>query len=286
MTAILWWQWMHLRRLTLEDVVAGARLTAAAFGGEPRESRLRRYLALEPEGWFCLEDAGALVALGGAVQFGALAWLGLMVVDPARQRQGLGRTVATAAIEWAQRRGCSTIQLIATPAGTSLYRQLGFVPDGDSQELSGVPRALPVASGPATLHRWRPEDTEEVARLDAPAFGADRSRLLAAYGREFSESGWVARDDGGRIRGFILVQDDSLGPWCAVDDRVAAQLLDTALGGVARQLKVGVLHQLGLRLLAERGLAPVRSLPRMRLGPAIPRDAEPMLLAHASYALG
>lgn len=277
---------MYLRRLTLDDVVAGARLTAAAFGGEPRESRLRRYLQLEPEGWFGLEDAGTLVALGGAVRFGALAWLGLMVVDQGRQRQGLGRTVATAAIEWARRQGCSTILLIATPAGAPLYRQLGFVPDGDSQELSGVPRALPAASGPATVHRWSPEDTEEIARLDAPAFGADRSRLLAAYAREFPESAWVARDDGGRVRGFILVQDDSLGPWCAVDDRVAGQLLDMALGGVTRPLKIGVLHPLGVALLLERGLAPVRQLPRMRLGPPVSHGAGPMLLAHASYALG
>jgi GNAT superfamily N-acetyltransferase len=277
---------MQLRRLTLDDVVAGARLTAAAFGGEPRESRLRRYLQLEPEGWFALEDAGVLVALGGAVRFGALAWLGLMVVDPARQRQGLGRSVATAAIDWAQRLGCSTIHLIATPAGIPLYRQLGFVPDGESRELSGVPRPLPAASRPSSVHRWTPEDTEEIARFDAPAFGADRSQLLATYAREFSDSAWVARDERGRVRGFILVQDDSLGPWCAVDDRVAKQLLDVALRGVSRQLKVGVLHELGAGLLAERGLAPVRPLPRMRLGPAVARGTGPMLLAHASYALG
>jgi len=277
---------MHLRRLTLEDVVAGARLTAAAFGGEPRESRLRRYLQLEPEGWFGLEDGGGLVALGGAVQFGALAWLGLMVVDPARQRQGLGRTVATAAIEWVQRRGCSTIQLIATPAGAPLYRQLGFVPDGESHELSGIPRPLPAGTGPSTVHRWRPEDTEEVGRLEAPAFGADRSRLLATYAREFADSAWVARDDRGQIRGFILVQEDSLGPWCAMDDRVAGQLLDVALRGVTRPIKAGVIDDVATALLVLRGLAPVRPLPRMRLGPEVPHSAVPLLLAHASYAVG
>jgi predicted N-acetyltransferase YhbS len=277
---------MQLRQLTLDDVVEGARLTAAAFGGDPREARLRRYLTLDPEGWFGLEDEGMLVALGGAVRFGTLAWLGLMVVDRARQRQGLGRTVATAAIDWARRQGCSTIHLIATPAGIPLYRQLGFVPDGESRELSGLPRPLPQTRGPASVHPWRAEDTEEVAQFDAPAFGANRSRLLAAYAREFSGSSWVARDDRGRICGFILVQDDSLGPWCAVDERVAAQLLDAALGGVTRQLKAGAIHDLGAELLIQRGLAPVRALPRMRLGPTVPHDAPPLLLAHASYALG
>lgn len=277
---------MHLRRLTREDVVAGARLTAAAFGGETRESRLRRYLQLEPEGWFGLEDAGALVALGGAIQFGALAWLGLMVVDPARQRQGLGRTVATAAIEWARQRGCSTIRLIATAAGAPLYRQLGFVPDGESHELSGIPRPLPPVTGPSTVCRWQPEDTEEIARFDAPAFGADRSRLLATYAREFSESAWVARDDRGQVCGFILVQEDSLGPWCATDDRVAGQLLDVALREVTRPIKAGAIDDVATGLLVLRGLAPVRPLPRMRLGPEVPHAAGPRLLTHASYAVG
>jgi len=277
---------MQLRRLTLDDVVEGARLTAAAFGGEPRESRLRRYLQLDPEGWFGLEDAGELVALGGAVRFGALAWLGLMVVDRARQRQGLGRTVASAAIDWARAQGCSTIHLIATPAGAPLYQQLGFVPDGESHELSGMPRPLAAASGPASVRSWRSEDTEEVASFDAPVFGASRSRLLATYSREFSGSAWVARDERGRICGFILVQEDSLGPWCAVDDVVAGQLLDVALRGLTRTFRVGALDELATRLLARRGFCPGRALPRMRLGPPVPRAAHPLLLAHASYAVG
>lgn len=277
---------MQLRRLTLDDVVAGARLTAAAFGGEPREARLRRYLALEPEGWFAVEESGTLVALGGAVAFGRLAWLGLMVVDPARQRQGLGARVARVAIDWAHARGCSTICLIATPAGIPLYRRLGFVSDGDSHELSGAPRLLPAGGQAVAVKRWTPDDTAEIARLDAPAFGANRSRLLAAYAREFSGSAWVSRDERGRVSGFVVVQDDLIGPWCAVDERVGGRLLDVALRGVTRTFRVGALDALGAALLALRGFSAGRVLPRMRLGPPVPRAEHPHLLAHASYAVG
>jgi GNAT superfamily N-acetyltransferase len=277
---------MLLRRLTLDDVSAGARLTAVAFGGAPREARVRRYLELEPEGWFAVEEDAALVAMGGVVQFGELAWLGLMVVDPGHQRAGLGRTVARAAIDWAHGRGCTTIRLIATPAGTPLYRQLGFVPDGESQELIGVPRPLPAPTERPSVHPWCARDTVEVARFDAPAFGTDRSRLLAAYAREFSGSAWVARDDSDAVNGFLVVQDESIGPWCASDEHVAGQLLDVALAGVTRSLKVGVVDGAGARLLTARGLAPVRQLPRMRLGPPVPHAASPLLLAHASYAVG
>jgi len=277
---------MQLRRLTLDDVVAGARLTAAAFGGEPREARLRRYLALEPEGWFAIEESGTLVALGGAVAFGRLAWLGLMVVEASMQRRGLGARVARAAIDWAHARGCSTICLIATPAGIPLYRRLGFVPDGDSHELSGTPRPLLLRAESVSVRRWTDEDTAEVARLDAPAFGADRSRLLAAYAREFSGSAWVSRDDRGRVSGFVIVQDDLIGPWCAVDEHVGGLLLDLALRGVTRTFRVGALDAMGAALLAPRGFSAGRALPRMRLGPPVPRAAHPHLLAHASYAVG
>ena len=276
---------MQLRRLTIDDVVPGARLTAAAFGGEPREARLRRYLTLEPEGWFALEDGGELVAVGGVVRFDHFAWLGLMAVQPGRQRAGLGRTVARAAIDWAQARGCSTVLLIATPAGIPLYRRLGFVPDGDSQELSGVPRATAPGVWPS-IRLWRAEDTEEVARFDAPSFGANRSRLLAAYAREFAGSAWVARDGEGRVCGFLVVQDESLGPWCATDERVAEQLLDVGLAAVDRPLRAGVLDEVGARLLAARRLVLTRPLPRMRLGPPVRHSARPLLLAHASYAVG
>ncbi|RPH70107.1 MAG: GNAT family N-acetyltransferase [Myxococcaceae bacterium] len=277
---------MLLRRLTLDDVVTGARLTAAAFGGQPREARMRRYLELEPEGWFGVEDAGTLVALGGAVRFGELAWLGLMVVEPGHQRAGLGRTLARAAVAWAHDQGCTTIRLIATPAGTPLYRQLGFVPDGESQELAGVPRPLPPGAARSSVHPWGARDTEEVARFDAPSFGADRSRLLAAYAREFSGSAWVARDAAGTVCGFLVVQDESLGPWAATDETVAAQLLDIGLAGIERSLRAGVLDEMGERLLLARGLTRTRALPRMRLGPDVRRASSPRLIAHASYAVG
>jgi predicted N-acetyltransferase YhbS len=209
-----------------------------------------------------------------------------MIVEPGRQRSGLGRTVARAVIDWAHGRGCTTIRLIATPAGTPLYRQLGFVPDGESLELKGIPRPSSPGSGRSSVRPWRAQDTDEVARFDAPAFGTDRSRLLSAYAREFSTSAWVARDDSGAVSGFLVVQDESLGPWCAAGELVAGQLLDVALAGVTRPLKAGVVDDVGARLLSARGLARIRPLPRMRLGPPVPHAPSPHLLAHASYAVG
>jgi GNAT superfamily N-acetyltransferase len=276
---------MQLRRLTPDDVLAASRLTSVAFGGGPRESRIRRYLGLEPEGWFAVDEAGALLAVGGIVRFGPIAWLGLMAVEPGRQREGLGRTIAEAAIGWAKSKGCTTVFLIATEAGIPLYLRLGFVHDGESSELAGVPEARRPA-GPCTVRPWQTEDTEEVARFDAPAFGADRGRLLATYAREFAGSAWIARDVLGRVRGFLVLQGETLGPWSATDETVAGQLLDVGLDGVRRSLRAGIADALGQRLLEARGLKRTRGLPRMRLGPAVGQASSPRLLAHASYAVG
>ena len=278
---------MRLRRLTIEDIPAAARLTDAAFGGGPREERLRRYLTIEPQGWLVVEDAGRLVAVGGVVRFGTFAWLGLMAVHPDRQGHGLGRTNAEEAIGWALGQGCSTVFLIATPAGVPLYSRLGFVHAGQSEELGGRPAPLtPSASAPCTVARWRLADTRDVGEFDAPAFGADRTHLLSVYATEFSTSSWVARDGNGAIRGFLVIQGSSLGPWSADDDATAARLLDAALPEVREPLRAGVLDSGAAQLLLARGFVRTRPLPRMRLGPPVATRDTPRLLAHASYAVG
>jgi predicted N-acetyltransferase YhbS len=278
---------MRLRPLTLDDVPEAGQLTAATFGGGPRQERLRRYLALEPDGWFAAEDGGTLVGIGGVVCYSGFAWLGLMAVRPDRQRQGIGRAIAVAAIDRARAHGCGTIVLIARDEGIPLYRKLGFEPDGDSQEMSGVASSPPTPGGSdPRVGPWTACDTAEVARFDAPAFGANRERVLSAYAREFAGSAWVARDAAGTVRGFVLLQGESLGPWSAADDAAAGALLDAALAGVHRPIKVGVCHPDAERLLLARGLARTRVLPRMRLGPPLRAEARPRVLAHASYAVG
>jgi predicted N-acetyltransferase YhbS len=279
---------MRLRHLGPDDVPEAAQLTAQAFGGAPREARLRRYLRLEPEGWFALEGTRGLVGIGGVVRYQGFAWLGLMAVRSDRKGRGLGRAIAETAIEWARAHGCPTVCLIATAAGLPLYERLGFVPDGESHELSYAAPAPSDAPAPGycSVLPWRPGDTADVARFDEPAFGCDRSTVLSAYAEEFARSSWIARDAAGAARGFLVVQDDSLGPWTAEDDGTARQLLDVALAEVRRPLRVGLIDTGTQRLLRDRGFTLTRALPRMRLGPPIVRKPQPRLLAHASYAVG
>ncbi len=279
---------MLLRQMTAADLPAAGRLADLAFGGGPREGRLRRYLALEPEGWFAVEEAGELLGIGGIVRYAGFAWLGMMAIRPDRQGRGIGRRIAEAAIDGARSRGCPTLCLIATPAGEALYRRLGFVPDGRSRELAGTPREAPASTmrRPCVVVPWTAADTPDLAHFDAPAFGASRESLLSRYVAEFPASSWLARDASGAPCGFLVVQDAALGPCTATDDAVAAQLLATGLAGVSRPLRAGVLDPTFEALLVGHGLVRTRDLQRMRLGPPVPRAPAPRILAHASYAIG
>lgn len=68
------------------------------------------------------------------------ARIGRVLVDPARQGQGLGELVVRAAIAEAWDRGIRSLALFVFPENTRavrLYEKLGFVHRGPSEQLSG-----------------------------------------------------------------------------------------------------------------------------------------------------
>jgi hypothetical protein len=72
--------------------------------------------------------------LSGAVMVGHdghRGWLYYLAVAPARQRQGLGRMLVTAAEQWLAARGIPKVQLMVretNEAVTAFYQRLGFDP--------------------------------------------------------------------------------------------------------------------------------------------------------------
>ncbi|MFE9424254.1 GNAT family N-acetyltransferase [Kitasatospora sp. NPDC006697] len=51
-----------------------------------------------------------------------------VVTDPRHRRQGLAEAATRALVTALQDRGCSSVELIATPEGLPLYKKLGFDP--------------------------------------------------------------------------------------------------------------------------------------------------------------
>ncbi|GMA52541.1 N-acetyltransferase [Alicyclobacillus contaminans] len=150
----------------------------------------------------CWRD-GRLVASAGLYTYGTeLASLGMVMVHPAFQRQGLGRTMVNRCLQETERTR-TPVMLVATEQGFPLYQAVGFkavgqigrferVGDDPSQSAHASPPSIGVAA----------EDAKDMVSMDARTYGAPRDRLYHALFRQ-NATGFVCRDASG-VRGFAL----------------------------------------------------------------------------------
>ncbi len=115
-----------VRPLTEADLDWAADVLAAT-GLSARQPELRRYLALEPAGYYAAEAGGRPVGLGGYVAYERFAFVGNMAVAQDFQGRGVGRAILTRLLEEIDGRGIPETVLEATPEGERLYRKCGFV---------------------------------------------------------------------------------------------------------------------------------------------------------------
>jgi ribosomal protein S18 acetylase RimI-like enzyme len=73
-----------------------------------------------------VDDAGAVRATSGSGVFGPEASVLFVNTDPSWRGRGVARAMTAAALRAAHADGARRASLVATDAGTSLYRQLGF----------------------------------------------------------------------------------------------------------------------------------------------------------------
>ncbi|NRF67517.1 GNAT family N-acetyltransferase [Aquincola sp. S2] len=129
--------------------------------------------------------AGVVAERDGAVVGTALRWLwgtdraslGLVIVSPALQGQGIGGRLMSALLQDAGRRH---VLLYATAEGRALYARLGFCSVGEIRQHQGIALKTP---GPllAEGERLRPPDRcdgDVLAALDVKAAGLPRPSVL------------------------------------------------------------------------------------------------------------
>lgn len=247
-------------------LLEGAYRRAAAY-----RERVARYLAIEPQGWFVLEDGGALVGMVGVVTHESVAYVGLMAVAPEQQGKGFARRLMDHALAWTAARGIGSVMLDASDAGRPLYLRSGFEPRGKSLDL--------VYEGPKVHANAETLAVDEVLALDRAQFGADRQRTLRAFAERGRVVGVRAR---GRVVAYAIGQRALIGPVVAEDDAAARDVLAAALTlpfeAPPRVLAPESQHD----LLASVGFRSTRALEHMRRGPEIPYR----IVAKASFAVG
>lgn len=254
-----------VRHLTGADVPAGMRLKDAA-GWNQTPADWRNLLELAPEGCFGIDSDGTLVATTTAVCFGQdLAWIGMVLTDPAYRGRGLARRLMEHAIECLRARGVRWIKLDATDMGRPLYERLGFVTECAIERWMRAPAPVEVRLG-------APGRFELDTALDREAFGADRSMVVRALARfeaaAIPSSGLALGRPGSRAAYF--------GPCVARSPEAARDLVAWFVGRHAAESVYWDLlrtNDAAVELAREFGFAPVRELARMALGA---RQAAPL----------
>jgi len=130
---------MKSRIAQLEDAENIARLVNAAFRAErffidADRTNSEKVGALLQKGKFLLaEEAGALAGCVYVEVRGERGYFGLLAVDPALQRSGLGSRLVAAAEEYCREAGCQFMDLTIVNLRTELpgfYHHLGYVESG------------------------------------------------------------------------------------------------------------------------------------------------------------
>jgi GNAT superfamily N-acetyltransferase len=265
--------------MTDDDLAAGLRLSRASGWNQTLED-WRQLLALGPGLFRVGVDDGRVVATAGAVRYGeALAWICMVLVDPAQRGHGLGARIFDEVLARCQtevRAGrLRTVGLDATPGGRKIYVQSGFV-DGPAlvrlRVEPGAGAGAPKSAGPIAAHEMDP-----ILVLDREVFGADRGPLLRSALAAAPDLAWVFRSEG-RVSAYCFGRhgdrSDQVGPVVAEDVAVAVELVRACLSATrGRSLVVDArVEPSWLHALGELGFREERPFTRMYLAEAKPPE--------------
>ncbi|MGB9585846.1 MAG: GNAT family N-acetyltransferase [Anaerolineales bacterium] len=278
-----------IRLMKEDDFLDAEQLLLAGYGGSPgRVAELERLLTIQPDGWFfaCIGDQP--VGMGGAVLYDRFAYIGMMVVLPAWQRQGIGRKIFEHILDWIERNKIPLALLDATEAGAALYRQYGF--NEVDQACQYICVQSPTVSHPSPLVNLATmQDIPELAEFDRPLFGANRMRVFQTYLKDYPERFFIKRDEQGRIRGYLLAQSSRLGAWAALTSDDAFDLVEAALS-LPFEGELNVIAPAAnpsvAQLLAQLGFRFERALPHMASKNEYINRHRDLIYGQISFAIG
>ncbi len=247
--------------MTLDQIGQGLRLCRACGWNQVAED-WRVFFELGRSGAFCARRDGRVLGTSAYVRYGALAWIAMMLVDPAERRAGLGRSLLDAALQATS--DAETVGLDATPSGEPLYRKLGFQAE---RELIRM-RATVNRSRVAKCRRMEASDLAEVCRMDRHVFGACRGALLESLHARAPECAWVNCGPHG-IAGYSFGRPGHLywqiGPVVADGSETARDLVEACFPEQRVAIDVNAGDGAWLGLLREAGFAEERRFVRMYL---------------------
>lgn len=162
------------RTMKFEDIAAGLSLCRAA-----KWNQLARdwevFLNLNPDACCVAAAEDKVVGTVTTISFqNFFSWMGMVLVDPAWQGQGIGMQLLKEALQILHNQ--ETIKLDATPAGREVYLKFNFV---DEYSLSRMVTVAAKERLKESIARpIRRSDLAALVEYDREIFGADRHALL------------------------------------------------------------------------------------------------------------
>ncbi len=287
---------LSIRLLHDADLAIADTIVVAAYNAlSSRKVELQNYMRLQPDGWMLALLDDRPVGLGGLVNYGAFAYLGMMCTLPEVQGKGIGKGLMKQLMAWADARKCPAILLDASEAGFPLYKQFGFVEESKTAQWrwntiekahQETPSGLCAAGN---VMRMQANDLPALLALDIPCFGAQRARVLENMLSRYLQRAFVVRNDEGQVSGYLFAQERSIGPWVARTARDAECLLAWALtlpfSEGAASVNISSENSEGEALLERNGFVRQRILSHMLRGRKVERAMQ-NIYGQASFALG
>ena len=269
---------LRIRVMDLNDLPLGCRLNDAV-GWNQLPADWQRLLAIEPAGCFVAECDGQPVGTTCVTRFDTIAWISMVLVDPAYRGRGIGTQLMRHALAWLDRCGAHTVRLDATALGCPVYEKLGFVGEYEVARWEGV-----AAGGRLGLEITMAAEShlESIRALDRQATGTPRGPLLARLFAERPQAMRVAVTQG-QLTGYSGVRPGrrarQVGPVVALDASSGSALLDAAFSDHQGQtvfLDVPLPNRPAMQWAEARGLRIQRQFLRMVRGRPIADRPEQM----------
>ena len=257
-----------MRAMTIEDIPGALRLCRAS-GWNQLEDDWRFFIESPGSGALLIDRAGSVLGTAAYVRYDALAWIAMMLVDPAERGAGLGGQLLSQALAALTDAPC--IGLDATPAGEPLYRKFGFREDSRLVRVKADIESARFPHPTGAARAMLKSDLPAVCRMDREVFGADRGRLLASLFHRAPECAWTI-DDASAVKGYTFGRPGfryhQLGPVVALDAANAQDLATRCMSqfsGTTFAIDVPLLDPHWLAFLKSAGFTEERPFARMFL---------------------
>jgi predicted N-acetyltransferase YhbS len=256
---------IEFRKMTPQDIPAGLALCRSA-GWNQLDNDWTIFLTLNPNGSrVAIDENGKVAGTVTTIDYeGRFSWIGMVLVDNAKKRQGIGTQLLHEALSILQDH--ETIKLDATPAGREIYLKLGF---HDEYTLSRMVSAGTESLPDSKIRNTTLQDFDSIIQRDNQVFGASRKELLNWIHQKYPELSFVLNTDQeiaysfGR-KGFNFTQ---IGPVIANTADEAIQLTTATLKNISGPVAIDVINDSPFQQwLTSTGFTEQRKLIRMYRG--------------------